>query len=74
MRTLRDSTQSDLRGPVGVVGELDPNVDPEVALDLIFGAAVYRRPGMEDFAFRSRQWPWCEVDSALMCRMHRPTD
>ncbi len=23
-------------------GELDPNVDPEVALDLIFGAAVYR--------------------------------
>jgi AcrR family transcriptional regulator len=24
-------------------GELDPNVDPEVALDLIFGAAMYRR-------------------------------
>jgi hypothetical protein len=23
-------------------GELDPNVDPEVALDLIFGAAMYR--------------------------------
>jgi len=23
-------------------GELDPDVDPEVALDLIFGAAVYR--------------------------------
>jgi len=23
-------------------GELDPTVDPEVALDLIFGAAVYR--------------------------------
>jgi hypothetical protein len=23
-------------------GELDPNVDPEVALDLIFGAALYR--------------------------------
>ena len=23
-------------------GELDANVDPEVALDLIFGAAVYR--------------------------------
>jgi AcrR family transcriptional regulator len=23
-------------------GELDPNVDPEVALDLIFGAAIYR--------------------------------
>ena len=24
-------------------GELDPNVDPEVALDLIFGPAMYRR-------------------------------
>jgi AcrR family transcriptional regulator len=24
-------------------GELNPNVDPEVALDLIFGAAMYRR-------------------------------
>ena len=24
-------------------GELDPNVDPKVALDLIFGAAMYRR-------------------------------
>jgi hypothetical protein len=24
-------------------GELDPNVDPDVALDLIFGAAMYRR-------------------------------
>jgi AcrR family transcriptional regulator len=24
-------------------GELDPNVDPEVALDLIFGPALYRR-------------------------------
>ena len=24
-------------------GELDPNVDPEIALDLIFGAAMYRR-------------------------------
>ena len=23
-------------------GELDPNVDPEVALDLIFGPAMYR--------------------------------
>ena len=23
-------------------GELDPNVNPEVALDLIFGAAMYR--------------------------------
>jgi hypothetical protein len=24
-------------------GELDPNLDPEVALDLIFGPAMYRR-------------------------------
>jgi AcrR family transcriptional regulator len=24
-------------------GELDPNIDPEVALDMIFGAAMYRR-------------------------------
>jgi hypothetical protein len=24
-------------------GDLDPNLDPEVALDLIFGAAMYRR-------------------------------
>jgi hypothetical protein len=24
-------------------GELDPNVDPAVAMDLIFGPAVYRR-------------------------------
>ena len=24
-------------------GELDPNVDPEIALDLIFGPAMYRR-------------------------------
>jgi hypothetical protein len=24
-------------------GELDPNLDPEVALDLIFGPATYRR-------------------------------
>jgi hypothetical protein len=23
-------------------GELDPNVDPEVALDIIFGPAMYR--------------------------------
>jgi len=23
-------------------GELDPNVDPEIALDLIFGPAMYR--------------------------------
>jgi Tetracyclin repressor-like, C-terminal domain len=24
-------------------GELDPDVDPEIALDLIFGPAMYRR-------------------------------
>jgi Tetracyclin repressor-like, C-terminal domain len=24
-------------------GELDPNLDPEVAMDLIFGPAMYRR-------------------------------
>ena len=30
-------------------GELDPNVDPEVAMDLIFGPAMYRRAsGTED--------------------------
>jgi AcrR family transcriptional regulator len=32
-----------LRGMMGFPrGELDPNIDPEVALDLIFGPAMYR--------------------------------
>ena len=41
-------THADAHSPAGMCnrgvarGELDPKVDPEVALDLIFGAAVYR--------------------------------
>jgi hypothetical protein len=40
-------------------GELDPKVDPEVALDLIFAPAVYRMAtGHGGLSVCSARWRW----------------
>ena len=58
-------THADAHSPAGMCnrgvarGELDPKVDPEVALDLIFGAAVYRMAtGQGGLLVCSARWRW----------------